>query len=103
MKRGWNIRPNPFDAEGGTRTPTSFLTRPSNVRVYQFRHFGSQIFKSYRTRLTKIRGLIQPAGLLVSNFYFFAPPCGLAVTVAGLAAGDAAAPVFAAGAAAPSG
>ncbi len=28
------------DAEGGTRTPTSYLTRPSNVRVYQFRHFG---------------------------------------------------------------
>ena len=30
-----------FGAEGGTRTPTSYLTRPSNVRVYQFRHFGS--------------------------------------------------------------
>jgi hypothetical protein len=29
-------------AEGGTRTPTSYLTRPSNVRVYQFRHFGSE-------------------------------------------------------------
>ena len=29
-----------FGAEGGTRTPTSYLTRPSNVRVYQFRHFG---------------------------------------------------------------
>ncbi len=28
-------------AEGGTRTPTSCLTRPSNVRVCQFRHFGS--------------------------------------------------------------
>ena len=28
------------EAEGGTRTPTSYLTRPSNVRVYQFRHFG---------------------------------------------------------------
>ncbi len=28
-------------AEGGTRTPTSYLTRPSNVRVYQFRHFGN--------------------------------------------------------------
>ena len=27
-------------AEGGTRTPTSCLTRPSNVRVCQFRHFG---------------------------------------------------------------
>jgi hypothetical protein len=30
-----------LNAEGGTRTPTSYLTRPSNVRVYQFRHFGS--------------------------------------------------------------
>ena len=29
-----------FGAEGGTRTPTSCLTRPSNVRVCQFRHFG---------------------------------------------------------------
>lgn len=29
------------NAEGGTRTPTSYLTRPSNVRVCQFRHFGS--------------------------------------------------------------
>ena len=34
-------------AEGGTRTPTSYLTRPSNVRVYQFRHFGS----SYQTAI----------------------------------------------------
>src|SRR3954468_20658551 len=31
-----------LDAEGGTRTPTSCLTRPSNVRVYQFRHFRSE-------------------------------------------------------------
>ena len=29
-----------FGAEGGTRTPTSCLTRPSTVRVCQFRHFG---------------------------------------------------------------
>src|SRR5213592_210096 len=28
-------------AEGGTRTPTGCPTRPSNVRVCQFRHFGS--------------------------------------------------------------
>src|SRR5438093_6059323 len=27
-------------AEGGTRTPTGCPTRPSNVRVCQFRHFG---------------------------------------------------------------
>jgi hypothetical protein len=35
-----NIAGQGVDAEGGTRTPTSYLTRPSNVRVYQFRHFG---------------------------------------------------------------
>ena len=28
-------------AEGGTRTPTGCPTRPSNVRVCQFRHFGT--------------------------------------------------------------
>ena len=28
-------------AEGGTRTPTGYPTRPSNVRVCQFRHFGA--------------------------------------------------------------
>src|SRR5512135_1690392 len=27
-------------AEGGTRTPMGCPTRPSNVRVYQFHHFG---------------------------------------------------------------
>jgi hypothetical protein len=27
-------------AEGGTRTRTGYPTRPSNVRVYQFHHFG---------------------------------------------------------------
>ena len=27
-------------AEGGTRTRMDFSTRPSNVRVYQFHHFG---------------------------------------------------------------
>ncbi len=27
-------------AEGGTRTPTGYPTRPSNVRVCQFRHLG---------------------------------------------------------------
>src|ERR1041384_4917103 len=32
---------NDAGAEGGTRTPTGYPTRPSNVRVYQFRHFGS--------------------------------------------------------------
>ncbi len=29
-------------AEGGTRTRMDFSTRPSNVRVYQFHHFGTE-------------------------------------------------------------
>jgi hypothetical protein len=29
-------------AEGRTRTGTGCPTRPSNVRVYQFRHFGKK-------------------------------------------------------------
>ena len=29
-------------AQGRTRTGTGFPTRPSNVRVYQFRHLGRQ-------------------------------------------------------------
>jgi hypothetical protein len=36
------------NAEGGTRTPTGCPIRPSNVRVYQFHHFGSrEIFVNY--------------------------------------------------------
>jgi hypothetical protein len=37
-------------AEGGTRTPTSYLTRPSNVRVCQFRHFGKKGENFQRSR-----------------------------------------------------
>src|SRR6187551_3686107 len=33
-------------AEGRTRTGTGYPTRPSNVRVYQFRHFGSGMHES---------------------------------------------------------
>ena len=43
-------------AEGGTRTPTGCPIRPSNVRVYQFHHFGksekiksSLLFLSWRS------------------------------------------------------
>ena len=39
-QKSFNLFENKGFAEGGTRTPTSCLTRPSNVRVYQFRHFG---------------------------------------------------------------
>src|SRR4030095_14978868 len=34
-------KPGKVGAEGGTRTPTGCPTRPSNVRVCQFRHFGA--------------------------------------------------------------
>ena len=36
-----------LNAEGGTRTPIGYPTRPSNVRVYQFHHFGQDL--SYTT------------------------------------------------------
>ena len=55
-----------YGAEGGTRTPTSCLTRPSNVRVYQFRHFGS-FGKDYQTQ----------RGIEFRGFYRFG--CGVAV------------------------
>src|SRR5215212_4821087 len=34
------VRAMPGGAQGRTRTGTDFSTRPSNVRVYQFRHLG---------------------------------------------------------------
>ena len=34
------LKPRRSGAEGGTRTRKGFPTRPSNVRVYQFHHFG---------------------------------------------------------------
>ena len=41
-------------AEGGTRTPTGCPIRPSNVRVYQFHHFGTlpQRVTKNRIRMT---------------------------------------------------
>jgi hypothetical protein len=44
-----------FGAEGGTRTPTSCLTRPSNVRVCQFRHFGSRLSDNNGTQTVGLR------------------------------------------------
>src|SRR5438128_11338699 len=37
-------------AGGGTRTPTGCPTRPSNVRVCQFRHFGPRTVAKYTVR-----------------------------------------------------
>ena len=48
-------------AEGGTRTPTSYLTRPSNVRVYQFRHFGIRVFVN-RSQTANRSGYLFGAG-----------------------------------------
>jgi hypothetical protein len=42
-------------AEGGTRTPMGCPTRPSNVRVYQFHHFGKG---TIRFRLREIPALL---------------------------------------------
>ena len=39
-------------AEGGTRTPMGRPTRPSNVRVYQFHHFGVELFLSHECART---------------------------------------------------
>src|SRR5213596_1755433 len=41
MSAAFMRRSFPCGAEGGTRTPTGCPTRPSNVRVCQFRHFGA--------------------------------------------------------------
>src|SRR5262245_52542019 len=46
-------------AEGGTRTPTGCPTRPSNVRVCQFRHFGSSEVAVCRGRAR----LVNPSAL----------------------------------------
>jgi hypothetical protein len=39
-KKVWTSSSKKVGAEGGTRTPTGCPIRPSNVRVYQFHHFG---------------------------------------------------------------
>src|SRR5438445_9241593 len=53
-------RPRSDGAEGGTRTPTGCPTRPSNVRVCQFRHFGAM-----RTRSIPLpRAADKPRGAL---------------------------------------
>jgi hypothetical protein len=40
QKSLWSDWFQKLGAEGGTRTPTGCPIRPSNVRVYQFHHFG---------------------------------------------------------------
>ena len=55
-KRDWNTALPVFvhggknGAEGGTRTPMGCPTRPSNVRVYQFHHFGMPVDVGQKTR-----------------------------------------------------
>ncbi|MEA2695370.1 MAG: hypothetical protein QOJ16_4757 [Acidobacteriota bacterium] len=39
------------NAEDRTRTGTGCPTRPSNVRVYQFRHFGLKNIPGFNARL----------------------------------------------------
>src|SRR5215831_19853563 len=64
-------------AEGGTRTPTGCPTRPSNVRVCQFRHFGpakaeyagpyAGCQSAAETKHASHRGLPQPRVERVAN------------------------------------
>src|SRR5207253_1349418 len=56
--------PSSTGAEGGTRTPTGCPTRPSNVRVCQFRHFGSS---GMRAKYTSGPGPRKPATRLTKT------------------------------------
>jgi hypothetical protein len=79
-------------AEGGTRTPTSCLTRPSNVRVCQFRHFGLSCQITIVTQTVSLRGPSSPLPA------YFGEPAGEALVVAACeAAGEAAGTSLAAG------
>ena len=68
------------NAEGGTRTPTGCPIRPSNVRVYQFHHFG----------------IIKGPDFQIS-FHFFAGEAEADGEAVALASGDEAGLVEAAG------
>ena len=62
-------------AEGGNRTPMGCPTRPSNVRVYQFHHFG--IFSTAyvirgRPTVTEGNHLGGCAAVLRREAYYFA-------------------------------
>src|SRR6266498_2354334 len=91
-------------AEGGTRSPTSYLTRPSNVRVCQFRHFGSnyQITMVPQTlRGPQPRSLDVARDILRSDStsaaYFGEPAGDAACEAAGGVNGDATGATLAAG------
>jgi hypothetical protein len=58
-------------AEGGTRTPTGCPIRPSNVRVYQFHHFG------FGLRTLQLSNSA-PRGCVQQRRYFFLSVPGLA-------------------------
>ena len=83
-----------FGAEGGTRTPTSYLTRPSNVRVCQFRHFGPSCQITMLRQTVSLR-FAQTSGCATLGLcrYF----CELTGEAAGELAGDAAGATLAAG------
>jgi hypothetical protein len=82
MKNMWVFRRNlgKYGAEGGTRTPTSYLTRPSNVRVYQFRHFGTNY---------QIDSIAMIVALTTSLIVSVVTPVNLGSSYFGLSAGDA--------------
>ena len=74
-----------LSAEGGTRTPTGCPIRPSNVRVYQFHHFGfSENHHCFGVALAAGDAAGEAAGLLAGL------AAGLAAAPATLALGDGA-------------
>ncbi len=74
-------------ALGQTRTGTDCSTRPSNVRVYQFRHQGTVVREGDDT--DPRRGSKPRSGS--GRYYFCAGPAGAGASVAGAGAGAPAA------------
>ena len=82
-------------AQGGTRTPTDYSTRPSNVRGYQLRHLSDS---KANAKCTMMNAGCRSIRCELTNSYFFAG--ALAGAFAGALAAGLSAGVFAAGAAA---
>src|SRR3990172_11353951 len=57
-------------AEGGTRTPMVCPTRPSNVRVYQFHHFGMKTQVEVKAEVENWFSLTLPSTLTCCCYFF---------------------------------
>src|SRR4029453_13699658 len=83
-------------AEGGTRTPTGCPIRPSNVRVYQFHHFG--LFRRFdyliclsnaqKEELVFCAGAVFAASFEASGFAVVLAPFSAGLSADGVAAGE---------------